>query len=253
MVRLPRPLAGALTGVAVAAARAGSAGGGLGCRGRRGVAASRAGRRAAARDLDLPALAGLAWWLAVWRMLDWHLGMAEGGDGRPRARLSTADAVTLARFWLVPALPAAARAGAPLPRADRARGRSRTGSTARSLGVTAVPGSGRDLDTTADLAFLTTAAVSAPPRGPALSVSGSRRSPLATGSGSPSSSARCSVARGAPRSAPGRGARRFASAGSCSAPPTGRGSARRSWSPAASFRHARRRRPCRRRDAGSPS
>jgi hypothetical protein len=45
-------------------------------------------------------------------MLDWHLGMAEGGDGRPRARLSPADAVTLARFWLVPAVPAAALAGA---------------------------------------------------------------------------------------------------------------------------------------------
>jgi len=34
-------------------------------------------------------------------MLDWHLGMAEGGDGRPRERLSPADAITLARFWLV--------------------------------------------------------------------------------------------------------------------------------------------------------
>src|SRR5947209_17404628 len=43
-------------------------------------------------------LVGLAWWLAVWQMLDWHLGMAEGGDGQPRARLSPADAVTIARF-----------------------------------------------------------------------------------------------------------------------------------------------------------
>jgi len=33
-------------------------------------------------------------------MLDWHLGMAEGGDG-PRELLSPADAITLARFWLV--------------------------------------------------------------------------------------------------------------------------------------------------------
>ena len=47
-------------------------------------------------------------------MLDWHLGMAEGGDGVARSRLAVADAVTLARFWLVPALPAAARSGAGL-------------------------------------------------------------------------------------------------------------------------------------------
>jgi len=53
-------------------------------------------------------------------MLDWHLGMAEGGDGVARSRLAVADAVTLARFWLVPALPAAARNGAALP-AIRAR------------------------------------------------------------------------------------------------------------------------------------
>ena len=46
-------------------------------------------------------VAGLLWWLLVWQMLDWHLGMAEGGDGRPRERLSPADAITLARFWLV--------------------------------------------------------------------------------------------------------------------------------------------------------
>ena len=49
-----------------------------------------------------PFLRGLAWWFGVWRMLDWHLGMAEGGDGHPRERLSPADAITLARFWLVP-------------------------------------------------------------------------------------------------------------------------------------------------------
>ena len=111
-------------------------------------------------DLDPPFIAGLAWWLVVWRMLDWHLGMAEGGDGRPRSRLSPADAVTLARFWLVPALPAAARAGAPLP-AVIALGAATDwldGTLARRTGRTRL---GRDLDTTADLAFLTTAAVSA--------------------------------------------------------------------------------------------
>jgi hypothetical protein len=107
-------------------------------------------------DLDPPFVAGLAWWLVVWRMLDWHLGMAEGGDGRPRSRLSPADAVTLARFWLVPALPAAARAGAPLP-AVIALGAATDwldGTLARRTGRTR-------LGTTADLAFLTTAAVSA--------------------------------------------------------------------------------------------
>lgn len=29
-------------------------------------------------DLRPRPLLGLLWWLAVWRMLDWHLGMAEG-------------------------------------------------------------------------------------------------------------------------------------------------------------------------------
>ena len=98
-------------------------------------------------DLDPPVLAGLAWWLVVWRMLDWHLGMAEGGDGRPRPRLSPADAVTLARFWLVPALPAAARAGAPLPAAIVLGGATDwlDGTLARRDGRTRL---GRDLDTT---------------------------------------------------------------------------------------------------------
>lgn len=120
--------------------------------------ACRAARRST--DLDPPTLAGLAWWLAVWRMLDWHLGMAEGGDGRPRARLSPADAVTLARFWLVPALPAAARAGGTFPALIVLGGitDSIDGALARRAGRTRL---GRDLDTTADLAFLTTAAVSA--------------------------------------------------------------------------------------------
>lgn len=45
--------------------------------------------------------AGLAWWTAVALMLDWHLGMLETADGRPRP-LSGADALTLTRAWLVP-------------------------------------------------------------------------------------------------------------------------------------------------------
>ena len=44
---------------------------------------------------------GLAWWAACAVMLDWHLGMIETVDGRPRP-LGLADAVTLGRAWLVP-------------------------------------------------------------------------------------------------------------------------------------------------------
>jgi cardiolipin synthase len=105
-------------------------------------------------------IGGLAWWLAVWRMLDWHLGMAEGSDGVPRTRLSTADAVTLTRFWLVPALPAAARGGAALPVVIALGGATDwlDGVLAREYGSTRL---GRDLDTTADLAFFSVATLSA--------------------------------------------------------------------------------------------
>src|SRR5206468_2495212 len=65
--------------------------------------------------IKLRVLPGLAWWLVVWQMLDWHLGMAEGGNGQPRAQLSRADAGTLARFWLVPTVPALARSSTGLP------------------------------------------------------------------------------------------------------------------------------------------
>jgi phosphatidylglycerophosphate synthase len=103
---------------------------------------------------------GLAWWAVVWQMLDWHLGMAEGGDGVPRERLSPADAVTLVRFWLVPALPALARSSAGLPAAIAAAGATDwlDGALARAYGRTRL---GRDLDSTADLAFLAAATRSA--------------------------------------------------------------------------------------------
>ena len=55
------------------------------------------------------ARAGLAWWALTSLMLDWHLGMIETTDGRRRP-LSGADALTLARAWLVPV---AARAPTP--------------------------------------------------------------------------------------------------------------------------------------------
>ena len=45
--------------------------------------------------------AGLAWWTLTGLMLDWHLGMFESYDGKPRS-LGAADALTLARVWLVP-------------------------------------------------------------------------------------------------------------------------------------------------------
>ena len=46
---------------------------------------------------------GLAWWAMTAVMLDWHLGMVETKDGRPRA-LARADALTLTRVWLAPAV-----------------------------------------------------------------------------------------------------------------------------------------------------
>ncbi len=66
-------------------------------------AAAYAGRAALAGEPDaLRCLRGdLAWWAATGVMLDWHLGMLETEDGRPR-ELGPADAATLARTWMVP-------------------------------------------------------------------------------------------------------------------------------------------------------
>ena len=102
---------------------------------------------------------GLVWWLSVWQMLDWHLGMAEGGDAQMRSRLSRADAISLCRFWLIPVLPAA-RSSRWLPALILLGGVTDwlDGVLARRDGRTRL---GRDLDTTADLAFIATAAVSA--------------------------------------------------------------------------------------------
>lgn len=44
---------------------------------------------------------GLAWWGSTSVMLEWHLGMFETEDGRPR-QLGAADVLTLSRAWLVP-------------------------------------------------------------------------------------------------------------------------------------------------------
>ncbi len=46
---------------------------------------------------------GLVWWAGCAVMLDWHLGMLETPEGR-LVGLGAADALTLARAWLVPAV-----------------------------------------------------------------------------------------------------------------------------------------------------
>jgi phosphatidylglycerophosphate synthase len=99
------------------------------------------------------ALGGLLWWVAVWQMLDWHLGMAEGGDGVAHARLAPADALTLSRFWLVPLAVGARRSPKGLPSVVLLGGLTDwlDGALARRSGRTRL---GRDLDSTADLAFL---------------------------------------------------------------------------------------------------
>ncbi len=71
------------------------------------MAHPRADRR---RSVPRPAAAGLAGWAATMLMLDWHLWMLETPDGRPR-NLGPADAATLLRAWLVPAVAHDPRAG----------------------------------------------------------------------------------------------------------------------------------------------
>jgi phosphatidylglycerophosphate synthase len=103
---------------------------------------------------------GLGWWLLVCQMLNWHLGMAEGGDGIPRERLAPADAVTLTRFWLVPVVIRARHSRRGLPTAILLGGLTDwlDGVLARGSGRTRL---GRDLDSTADLAILAAGGVAA--------------------------------------------------------------------------------------------
>ena len=76
--------------------------------------AGAAAHAGAAAGGDADARAGLpgalAWWAATWVMLDWHIGMLETEDGRPR-NLGPADAATLARAWMVPLAARGARPG----------------------------------------------------------------------------------------------------------------------------------------------
>jgi len=90
---------------------------------------------------------GLAWWGLACVMLDWHLGMLETGDGRPRS-LGPADALTLARVWLAPAVleePGAALCGVGFATDVL------DGVAARSLGEPTR--AGRDLEGLADACF----------------------------------------------------------------------------------------------------
>jgi len=101
---------------------------------------------------------GLCGWGATIVMLDWHLGMLETPDGRPR-NLGPADAATLLRAWLVPAV------------ADRPS----AGLCALGFGTDVLDGTlaraseptrlGRDLETLVDAAFVVAALRGARRRG----------------------------------------------------------------------------------------
>jgi phosphatidylglycerophosphate synthase len=101
----------------------------------------------------------LAWWATTGLMLDWHLGMVEGPDGKVRS-LSPADALTLGRLALVP-FAAAAAPSVPLFVALLAAAATTDvvdGPLARRAGPTRL---GRDLDYTADVAFVMAATTAA--------------------------------------------------------------------------------------------
>ncbi len=94
--------------------------------------------------------ATMAWWTACAVMLDWHMGMVETEDGRPRL-LGPADALTLTRVWLAPlawygASPAIVLTAAATDVLD--------GRVARSTEPTRI---GRDLEGLADTSFATAA------------------------------------------------------------------------------------------------
>ncbi|MGI8595079.1 MAG: hypothetical protein ACR2ML_12070 [Solirubrobacteraceae bacterium] len=89
---------------------------------------------------------GLAWWSATALMVDWHLGMVETEDGRPRT-LGPADALTLGRAWLVPV---AAHAPTPLVCAAAGASDLLDGRFARADEPTRI---GRDLEGLVDAAF----------------------------------------------------------------------------------------------------
>ena len=91
-------------------------------------------------------------------MLDWHLGMFETEDGRPR-NLGAADALTLARAWLVPV---ALDAPTPLVCLAAAATDALDGPAARRAGPTRA---GRDLEGLVDACFAAAALRGARRRG----------------------------------------------------------------------------------------
>lgn len=92
-------------------------------------------------------------------MLDWHLGMVEGPGGEHSERLSPADAITLSRLALVPIAAApAGRGGWGAAVGVAALSDAADGALARRSGPTRL---GRELDTAADAAFFSAAAVGA--------------------------------------------------------------------------------------------
>lgn len=93
---------------------------------------------------------GLSWWALTSLMLEWHLGMVEGEDGTPR-NLGPADALTLARAWLVPVI-----ADDLSPAALLAAGIS-DGLDGRLARATVPTRAGRDLEGLADAAVLAAA------------------------------------------------------------------------------------------------
>jgi phosphatidylglycerophosphate synthase len=95
---------------------------------------------------------GWLWWVACALMLDWHLGMLETPDGQPVA-LGAADALTLARAWLVPVV---ARDAAPVAVVIGALTDLGDGAVARRTRTTRL---GRDLEGLVDACF-TVAALS---------------------------------------------------------------------------------------------
>jgi len=89
---------------------------------------------------------GLAWWGLTAVMLDWHLGMIETEDGHPRA-LGPADALTLTRVWLAPAV-----LEAPTPTLCAA-GFATDVLDGRAARASQPTRAGRDLEGLADLCF----------------------------------------------------------------------------------------------------
>jgi hypothetical protein len=97
-------------------------------------------------------------WALTWLMLDWHIGMLESEDGQAR-NLAAADACTLVRVWLAPAV-----ADTPRPwmcalalASDGLDGRLARASVPTRLG--------RDLEGLADAAFAAAALRGARRRG----------------------------------------------------------------------------------------